>query len=73
MAQPSAKELLRYKLWLDQKYCSPYTGRSISLAKLFTSAYQIEHVIPQSRYFDDSFNNKVICESEVNGLKDNML
>ena len=36
-------------------------------------AYEIEHVIPQSRYFDDSFSNKVICESEVNKLKDNML
>lgn len=73
MAQPSAKELLRYKLWLEQKYRSPYTGKPISLSKLFTSAYQIEHVIPQSRYFDDSFNNKVICESEVNTLKSNML
>ena len=73
MAQPSAKELQRYKLWLEQKYRSPYTGKSISLTKLFTSAYQIEHVIPQSRYFDDSLSNKVICESEVNSLKDNML
>jgi CRISPR-associated endonuclease Csn1 len=73
MAQPSSKELMRYKLWLEQKYCSPYTGKPISLSKLFTSAYQIEHVIPQSRYFDDSFNNKVICEAEVNTLKSNML
>lgn len=73
MAQPSAKELLKYRLWLDQKYCSPYTGKPISLSKLFTSAYQIEHIIPQSRYFDDSFSNKVICEAEVNQLKNNML
>lgn len=73
MAQPSAKELLKYRLWLEQKYCSPYTGRPISLSKLFTSAYQIEHIIPQSRYFDDSFTNKVICEAEVNLLKSNML
>ena len=73
MAQPSAKELLKYRLWLEQKYCSPYTGKPISLSKLFTSAYQIEHIIPQSRYFDDSFSNKVICEAEVNQLKSNML
>ena len=73
MAQPSAKELLKYRLWLEQKYCSPYTGKPISLSKLFTSAYQIEHIIPQSRYFDDSFTNKVICEAEVNQLKSNML
>ncbi len=73
LAQPSAKELLRYKLWLEQKYRSPYTGKPISLSKLFTPAYQIEHVIPQRRYFDDSFNNKVICEAEVNALKSSML
>jgi CRISPR-associated endonuclease Csn1 len=69
--QPSTSELTRYKLWLDQKYRSPYTGEFIPLSKLFTSAYEIEHIIPQSRYFDDSFSNKVICESEVNKDKDN--
>ena len=71
--RPTRSEILRYKLWLEQKYRSPYTGQPIPLAKLFTSAYEIEHVIPQSRYFDDSFSNKVICESEVNKLKDNQL
>lgn len=71
--RPTRKEVLRYKLWLEQKYRSPYTGQSIPLAKLFTPAYEIEHIIPQSRYFDDSLTNKVICESEVNKLKDNLL
>ena len=71
--QPSHSEVLRYKLWLDQKYISPYTGRAIPLAKLFTTAYQIEHIIPQSRWFDDSMSNKVICESEVNQLKGRQL
>ena len=71
--RPSRSDVLKYKLWLDQKYQSPYTGKVIPLAKLFTPAYEIEHIIPQSRYFDDSFANKVICESEVNKLKDNQL
>lgn len=72
-AQPTQSELIRYKLWLEQKYRSPYTGKAIPLSKLFTSAYEIEHIIPQSRYFDDSFSNKVICEEAVNKLKDNQL
>lgn len=72
-ANPTSSEILRYKLWLEQKYKSPYTGLIIPLGKLFTEAYQIEHVIPQSRFFDDSFSNKVICESEVNALKDREL
>lgn len=72
-AQPSNSELQRYKLWLEQKYRSPYTGEMIPLSKLFTTEYEIEHIIPQSRYFDDSFTNKVICESAVNKLKDNQI
>lgn len=71
--QPARSEFLRYKLWLEQKYRSPYTGEMIPLGELFTPAYEIEHIIPQSRYFDDSFSNKVICESAVNKLKDNRL
>lgn len=71
--RPTKSDFLHYKLWLEQKYCSPYTGRIIPLGKLFTSAYEIEHIIPQAHYFDDSFSNKVICEAEVNGLKDKKL
>lgn len=71
--RPTHSEALRYKLWLEQRYRSPYTGKIIPLGKLFTPAYEIEHVIPQSRYFDDSLSNKIICESEVNKLKDNQL
>ena len=72
-ANPTKSEIVKYKAWLEQKYCSPYTGKMIPLSKLFTDAYEIEHIIPQSRYFDDSFSNKVICEAEVNKLKDNRL
>lgn len=72
-AQPTSSDLKKYKLWLEQKYKSPYTGHIIPLSKLFTSEYEIEHIIPQSKYFDDSFNNKIICESAVNKLKDNYL
>lgn len=71
--RPSHAEVIRYKCWLEQKYRSPYTGEPISLARLFTPDYEIEHVIPQSRFFDDSMQNKVICESEVNKLKGNLL
>lgn len=59
----------KYKLWQEQKERSPYTGQPIPLSKLFTDEYQIEHVIPQSRFFDDSLSNKVICEAAVNAQK----
>lgn len=72
LASPTSQELKKYRLWLEQKYRSPYTGEIIPLSKLFTPAYEIEHIIPQSRYFDDSLSNKVICESEINKEKGNL-
>lgn len=70
---PTTSEVLRYKAWLEQQYRSPYTGEIIPLGKLFTPEYEIEHIIPKKLYFDDSFNNKVICEAEVNTIKDKSL
>jgi CRISPR-associated endonuclease Csn1 len=69
--KPTKAEIIKYKLWLEQGYISPYTGKIIPLTKLFSTDYQIEHIIPQSRYFDNSMNNKIICESAVNEEKDN--
>lgn len=69
--EPTKAEIEKYKLWGEQNHISPYTGKIIPLSKLFTKAYQIEHIIPRSRFFDDSFANKTICEAEVNDLKDN--
>ncbi|WP_405266640.1 type II CRISPR RNA-guided endonuclease Cas9 [Cellulophaga sp. Ld12] len=68
---PSKSDIIKYKLWLEQGYISPYTGSPIPLSRLFTTDYQIEHIIPRSRYFDDSMGNKIICESAVNEEKDN--
>ncbi|WP_299780478.1 type II CRISPR RNA-guided endonuclease Cas9 [uncultured Formosa sp.] len=70
-SNPTPNEINKYKLWLEQGYVSPYTGNIIPLNKLFTTAYQIEHIIPQSRYFDNSLSNKVICESDINDDKSN--
>ncbi|WKS94366.1 type II CRISPR RNA-guided endonuclease Cas9 [Riemerella columbina] len=70
---PTKNQIIKYKLWLEQGYISPYTLKPIPLSKLFTDEYEIEHIIPQSRYFDNSLNNKVICESVVNRIKDNTI
>lgn len=71
--RPTANDLERYKAWLEQKRESPYTGQMISLSKLFTKEYEVDHIIPRSRYHDDSLSNKVICEAEVNKVKSNQL
>ncbi|MEZ4910091.1 MAG: HNH endonuclease domain-containing protein [Saprospiraceae bacterium] len=69
---PSKSEVEKMKLWEEQGHVSPYTGKPISLSALFDKGqYDIDHIIPKSRYFDDSFTNKIICETSVNKDKGN--
>ena len=66
----SKKDIERYRLWLEQRYLSPYTGKPISLSNLFDrTKYEIEHVFPQERVTLNSYKNKVICETIVNKAK----
>ncbi len=69
---PTKSEIERYLLWGEQNHISPYTGKVIPLSKLFTEKYEIEHIIPKSRFFDNSLANKTICEAEVNRFKENL-
>jgi CRISPR subtype II RNA-guided endonuclease Cas9/Csn1 len=69
---PTKSEVEKLRLWKEQGHVSPYTGQPIPLSELFDrERYDIDHIIPQSRYFDDSFGNKVICEKAVNKDKSN--
>lgn len=66
-------DIQKYKLWEETDGISLYTGKKIEVAKLFdTSLYDIEHIIPKSRLFDDSFNNKTICETAINREKSDL-
>lgn len=64
-------DIIRYKLWKECDGISLYTGKPIEPSKLFTKDYDIEHIIPKSRLFDDSFSNKTICERQLNIDKSN--
>lgn len=64
-------DIIRYKLWKETDGISLYTGKAIPASKLFSPEYDIEHIIPKSRLFDDSFSNKTICERELNIKKGN--
>jgi len=66
---PTSEEIEKYLLWGEQNHISPYTGKVIPLSKLFTQEYEVEHIIPRSRYFDNSFANKTIAEASVNKFK----
>ncbi len=73
LKQISRKDIDKYKLWKEAGMKSVYSGQPISPARLFTTdEYDVDHIIPQSRLFDDSFTNKVLCESVLNREKGNM-
>ncbi|TAN00983.1 MAG: hypothetical protein EPN39_03305 [Chitinophagaceae bacterium] len=64
---PTEQEIKKYALWLSQNCRSPYTGKIIPISKLFDeNEYQKEHIIPQSKMKNDSFNNLVISEAAIN-------
>ena len=68
----SRRDIEKYKLWEEFGERSPYEPNNpIALAKLFNGDYDIEHIIPQSRLFDNSFNNKTIASRKINANKDN--
>jgi CRISPR-associated endonuclease Csn1 len=71
--EPTQEEILKLRIWEEQKCISPYTHKPIPLSKLFSSErlYDIDHIIPKSRYFDDSISNKVVCETDINEEKSN--
>lgn len=70
---PSGKDIVKYRLWKEQKEICLYTGKKISAEELFASdgGYDIDHILPYSKTFDDSYRNKVVVRSEANKNKGN--
>jgi CRISPR-associated endonuclease Csn1 len=65
---------LKVKLWeeLDQdplnRRCI-YSGKQINFTELFSPKYEIEHILPKSKTFDDSIANKTISYYIANKYK----
>ena len=73
LKQISRKDILKWRLGEECNWISLYSGKPIDKASVFkTNAYDVEHIIPKSRLFDDSMSNKTLCESEINRDKGNM-
>lgn len=72
IAKPSRTDINRYRLYKDQKTCCMYSGKTIQKAQLFNGETDIDHIIPRQRYFDDSYQNKVLCFRKENEEKSNL-
>lgn len=67
-------DILRYKLYNELKlngYKTLYSNTYIPREELYSKRFDIEHIIPQSRLFDDSFSNKTLEVRDINIEKGN--
>ena len=71
--RPSRSRIQKYKMWEESNQRCFYCGKTIDLTQFLNGAdVEIEHIIPRSILFDDSFSNKVCACRECNQAKGNM-
>ncbi|GAO54982.1 MULTISPECIES: type II CRISPR RNA-guided endonuclease Cas9 [unclassified Novosphingobium] len=63
--------LLRYRLWKEQAGRCPYTDKAIPATAIIATdnSHQVDHILPWSRFGDDSYSNKVLCTARANQEK----
>jgi CRISPR-associated endonuclease Csn1 len=68
----SRNDIIRYRLYEELKtngYKTLYSGTYIPREELFSKRFDIEHIIPKARLFDDSFSNKTLEAHAINTEK----
>ena len=70
--RPSRSRIQKYKMWEESLHQCFYCGKTIDLSEFLNGAdVEIEHIIPRSILFDDSFSNKVCACRRCNQEKSN--
>lgn len=66
--EPSDDDILKYRLWEEQRHVCPYTGKQIGITDFIGHGvgFDIEHTVPRARGGDDSQMNKTLCDSRFN-------
>ena len=72
-SQFTGEDILRYELWKEQKRHCLYTGKGIPPEAILASdnSVQVDHILPFSRFADNSFLNKTLCFTTANQNKRN--
>ena len=69
---PSRSRIQKYRLWEESNHLCFYCGQPVGAAEFLSgSGVEIEHIIPRSLLFDDSFANKVCSCRKCNAEKGN--
>lgn len=70
--EPTGAELLKYRLWEEQRGECAYSQRVIGINELMGDGFcEVDHIIPHSRSFDDRLSNKVLVLYTENQNKRN--
>lgn len=73
LANPTGQHIIKFRLWKEQNGICMYSHNRIPIDCLFNSEYEVDHIIPYSMSFDDSYRNKVLVEAKYNREKGNRL
>ena len=70
---PTKTLIRKYLLWEEAEHRCMYCGKEISLSQCMNGdEMEVEHIIPKSILYDDSFGNKVCACRQCNKEKSNM-
>lgn len=73
-AEPTGQDIVKFKLFQDQNGVCLYSGQNLDITRLFEAGYvDVDHIIPYSISFDDSYTNKVLVRSPENRQKGNRI
>ncbi len=71
---PTRTRIQKYKMWEESDQLCMYCGATVNVKEfLLGSGVEVEHIIPRSIQFNDSFSNKVCACSKCNKEKNNRL
>lgn len=70
----TGQDIVKMKLYEEQDGYCLYSGKKLDIRRLFEVGYaEVDHIVPYSKCFDDSYNNKVLVFSSENQRKGNRL
>lgn len=73
-SEPTGQDIVKFKLFQDQNGVCLYSGQNLDITRLFEAGYvDVDHIIPYSISFDDSYTNKVLVRSPENRQKGNRI
>ncbi len=72
MANPRPLDIVKFKLWKEQDGRCMYSGKPIDAHRMLSGepgVAEVDHILPHSRSFDDSYMNKVLVTTAENRNK----